>query len=417
MPLGRARDLRRWPLVHLVVVHHLRVLLLLVEVIVHSVAELLRLLLLPVELLCVLLMVLLWLLRKMWLVHAPARRGVVSVDRSTCSTSAERIVVHLFLEVLQLLLPNLLLLSLLAFLAFRHLLFPLVEEPVLASSTCLPLLHERSCLPVSFEWIVLLMVKRLIVQIPLVVVQILLLKLLLLLFARWRHVWWGNVMADMFFPLLAERVVDLLLLLLLELLLLSWCRLWGRWDIRFEDLLPLRCESLWISVFIQVWEGLDLLDRLSSLWMVLDMVVVSIRRAWPCGLIVFHTGWEIFRSIIEVRLRVVHLGNLLLWWIEGLVLFRLVHLKFHRLEHFLSFLEGRRLLLELRLLRNLLILCCLFLDLIPHTTTSRGLILYRRRLTLDDGRSLYWRLIRGRNWWCQTLSHWHFKLRWRFFRC
>ena len=74
------------------------------------------------------------------------------------------------------------------------------------------------------------MVKRLIVQIPLVVVQILLLKLLLLLFARWRHVWWGNVMADMFFPLLAERVVDLLLLLLLELLLLSWCRLWGRRD-------------------------------------------------------------------------------------------------------------------------------------------------------------------------------------------
>ena len=218
-------------------------------------------------------------------------------------------------------------------------------------------------------------------------------------------------------PVRVVIVEVLLLLLLLELLLLSWCRLWGRWDIRFEDLLPLRCESLWISVFIQVWEGLDLLDRLSSLWMVLDMVVVSIRRAWPCGLIVFHTGWEIFRSIIEVRLRVVHLENLLLWWIEGLVLFRLVHLKFHRLEHFLSFLEGRRLLLELRLLRNLLILCCLFLDLIPHTTTSRGLILYRRRLTLDDGRSLYWRLIRGRNWWCQTLSHWHFKLRWRFFRC
>ena len=45
----------------------------------------------------------------------------------TRSASAERIVLHLLLKVLQLLLSNLLLLSLLAFLAFCHLLLPLVE--------------------------------------------------------------------------------------------------------------------------------------------------------------------------------------------------------------------------------------------------------------------------------------------------
>ena len=102
----------------------------------------------------------------------------------------------------------------------------------------------------SFKGIVLLMVKRLIVQIPLVFIGILLLKLLLLLLARWRHVGRWNVVTDMLFPLLTEWVINLLLLLLLELLLLSWCRLWCRRDVRFEDLFPLRCESLWISVFI-----------------------------------------------------------------------------------------------------------------------------------------------------------------------
>lgn len=168
-----------------------------------------------------------------------------------------------------------------------------------------------------------------------------------------------------------------------------------------------------------MWEWLDLLDRLGSLRVLLDMVVVSVRRAWTRGLIVFHAWREIFRSIVEVLLGVIHLEDLLLRRCEDLVLLGLVHLKLHRLEHFLSFLESRRLLLELRLLGHLLILCCLSLYLIPHTTTSRTLILYRRRLTLDDRRSLYWRRLRYRcrNWWRQTLSDWLFKLRWRFFRC
>ena len=261
-----------------------------------------------------------------------------------------------------------------------------------------------------------MLIKYLIVQISLVIVRdcILLLKMMFLLLARrwWVGLW--DVMVENFLLLLAEWVIDLLLLLLMELLLLSWCGLGCLGDVMLEHFLPLGCESLWVPILVQVRKWLNLLDWVCPLWMLLDVIVVPVARAWTCWLVILNgvviVGWVLLLSVVEIRLGRLHLEHLLLLRRKVLQLW-LVELKFHGLEDFLSFLESWRLFLELLLRCHLLVLSGPF-DLVPYSATS--LSLYWRGLRYWWGLD-QWLLMYRYRWW-QALTRRLFKLLRSLFR-
>ena len=223
------------------------------------------------------------------------RRRVVPV-RGSGTTPAERIVVHLLLQILELFPPDFFLLGALALLLLGNLLLPLVEKLVLGGGLSPLLLCETSVRP-SVEW------ARVLLSIGL---------LPFLGLGRWRP----------------ARIVDSETIISLEdylvMLLLLWCL--GRWLLH-----RLWLESLRVPVFIESWERLDGLWRRNRIlldWGTSEDSLLA--RDGPSWLAVLDASEllrrlaEHIRPVIEVRLCCLELVHEGLWELEFLTLHRLL---------------------------------------------------------------------------------------------
>ena len=121
---------------------------------------------------------------------------------------------------------------------------------------------------------------------------------------------------------------------------------------------------------------------------------------------------EYIRSIVEIRLRFVHLMNHTLWWSEFFILPWLwLHIEFNW-RYLLCFRESWLLELLWLLCTFILLFTCVAFNLIPDTASSRSLLLCRR-IILYWSRSLH-RLMYDRLWWLK--AYWFHRF-WSFNLC